>query len=145
MVQNALDRARPSPSGAAPAKLNFAGAPEAAGVEKRPWGRAKTETGMAAYRAVHVKEGLRRYYANLPKGKMPAKVRLDDLLPGDLIDQMNLPPDCRVVEIGSYPATSPKGLEEVLRNTPDDVQGTFGITCRHEGETFREYVQTTPK
>ena len=103
------------------------------------WGRQ----GRDAQRAnpKQVKDAVRAYYANLPKsGAIPATVRLEEILPLAVIDEMNLPPGGRVIELGHYPIGDRQAFDHVLLQ-PDDTSGALGVTViTPEGERVREYV-----
>ncbi len=108
----------------------------------RKWGR-RGNNPLAKYPMRAVKDGFRRYYANLPKsGRMPSRIELDEIMPRDLIERLNLPTSARVTEIGSWSATSPEGLKEILAIDPK-TQGTMGFSVEVDGETYREYIELT--
>ena len=148
VVRNALPRGSakrvqwktaPAPPTTAPR------APVAAPEDKSGWGRMTRGGSMPKYQAGPLKDGIRRYYANLPRsGGVPSTIRLDELFADDLVETLNLPPECRVTEIGSWSATSADAFKRALSSVPDDGQGTLGFTCEYEGRSYREYIASAP-
>jgi hypothetical protein len=92
-----------------------------------------------------IKDAVRAYYANLPKsGDIPANVRLEEIFPLAVIDEMNLPPGGRVIELGHYPIGDRQAFNHVLLQ-PDDGPGAVGVTViTPDGERVREYVFYSP-
>lgn len=125
------------------ARARAPSATPAEGLPSRKWGRSSAGQKMAKYPASAVKDGFRRYYANLPKsGRMPSRIELEEVMPADLISRLNLPSSARVTEIGSWSASSPEGFKEVLAIDPK-TQSTLGFSVEVDGERYREYIELT--
>ena len=111
---------------------------------KPRWGRAlKTDTPLRV-EPKPLKDSIRQYYGNLPKAGPVPVVRLEELLPLDLISELNLPPNGRVIELGSYPIgdLERRGFKEALA-IPNEGAGSLGLTVVDDrGESVREYIFT---
>ncbi len=109
----------------------------------RKWGRMGQGGTMPSYPASAIKDGIRRYYGNLPKsGRIPARIEIEEVFAGDLVRMMNLPSTARIVEIGQHPTTNRKAFTEALALDPS-IESTLGITALVDGERYREYIQLT--
>lgn len=117
--------------------------PPRAEPRERKWGLMGKGGEMPSYPASTLKDGIRRYYANLPKsGLVPARIEIEEILPRDLVRALNLPSTARIVELGDRPASSREAFKEALAK---DVaaQPTLGITVEADGERYREYIKLT--
>jgi hypothetical protein len=109
----------------------------------RKWGRMGKGGTMPSYSASSVKDGIRRYYGNLPEnGRIPARIEIEEVLPRDLVRAMNLPSTAQIVEMGHYPTTDRKAFTEALAIDPS-VASSLGITALVDGERYREYINLT--
>jgi len=92
-----------------------------------------------------IKDTLRKFYGNLPKGgRMPARIEIQEILPLSVIEAINVPPESQLTMLGSYDTKVTMGLDEVLK-LPDEREGIFGLSVvTPNGETIREYVKTRP-
>jgi hypothetical protein len=130
-------------------KGNGLGAIAAAGIEPdevpdrgdtpSKWGRQGREPAKVLPK--QVKDTVRAYYSNLPKsGLVPANVKLEEIFPLAIIDEMNLPPGGRVIELGPYPIGDRRAFDDVLMQ-PDGNLGALGVTViTPDGERVREYL-----
>ncbi len=102
-------------------------------------------TGMPEAAVGPVKAAVRRFRGNLPSGgAMPARITIEEVLPASAIAALGVPPDSRLVELGTWKVDSPKGLDEVLA-LPDDDSSLFGVTVvTPGGEERRMYLRTLP-
>lgn len=108
------------------------------------WGRHLRTDDPLRVQAGPLKDSIRRYYGNLSKtGPVPAVVRVEELLPADLIAELNLPPNGRVTELGSYLISERQGFKDALA-LDDTAAGSLGITVVDQttGESVREYIFT---
>lgn len=134
-----VNRVPPTPA-AARAGGAAAGAPGAAVEVTADGASGMPETGVGP-----VKAAVRRFRGNLPaSGAMPARITVEEVLPAAAIAALGVPPDSRLVELGTWKVDSPKGLDEVLA-LPDDDSSLFGVTVvTPGGEERRMYLRTLP-
>ena len=138
--------AQANPGSAAGAGL---GAIAAAGLEpdeqparqvgESKWGRQGRPPARVELKAVQ--DSVRAYYGNLPKlGEVPATVRLEELFPAGVIDDLNLPPGGRVVELGPFPIADRQAFTHLL-GPEDSAPSAVGVTViTPDGERVREYL-----
>ena len=96
-------------------------------------------------KASTIKDSVRRFYSNIPKGSpMPRDVRLDDVFDDTIINALNVPPHSKLIEMGSYPATDRGGYEEALKLS-GKYQSTFGVGVKTpDGRKIRDYITVLP-
>lgn len=92
-----------------------------------------------------IKDTLRKFYGNLPKGgRMPGRIEIQEILPMSVIEAINVPPESQLTMLGSFDTKVTNGLDELLK-LPDETEGIFGLSVlTPNGETIREYVKTRP-
>ncbi|MCA9547796.1 MAG: hypothetical protein KC613_25505, partial [Myxococcales bacterium] len=111
--------------------------PHAHAAPTTKWGRGNKPPLTVSH--AQVKDSVRAFYGNAPKSGALPTARLDEVLSPEIIAEMNLPPNGRLVEFGSWPATDRRGFEEVLA-IPDGAAGSVGITVETPEGTVRDYV-----
>jgi len=108
------------------------------------WGRAPGQ-GIAQLTGAALKGTVRRFYGNLPKsGQVPGRVEVQEVLPPELVRDLNVPPESELLWLGERPVTEVKAFESVLAMT-DDVRRMVGVTVRTpDGRELRDYVELRP-
>ena len=88
---------------------------------------------------------MRRFFGNLPKsGQVPGRVEVQEVLPPELLRDLNVPPESELLWLGERPISDVKAFEAVLA-MPDDVRRMVGVTVRTpDGKEFRDYVELRP-
>lgn len=106
---------------------------------------ANTPRVMAQAKASAIKDSVRRFYSNIPKGSpMPRDIRLDDVFDDTIISALNVPPHSKLMEMGSYPATDREGYEEALKLS-GKYQSAFGVGVKTpDGRKVRDYITVLP-
>lgn len=86
-----------------------------------------------------VKSTLQTFYDSLPAGKaMPSKVLLEDILPTEAIQHLNLLPTGRVTQLGHQPLDSSARIQQFLNS---DDRTPLGITViTNDGREMRDYI-----
>jgi|GEM_PF-6411650 len=111
---------------------------------ERKWGRSPQQ-GIANLTAASLKGTVRRFFGNLPKsGQVPGRVEVQEVLPPELVQGLNVPPESELLWLGERPITDVKAFETVLAY-PDDVRRMLGVTVRTpDGKELRDYVELRP-
>jgi hypothetical protein len=111
---------------------------------ERKWGRSPQQ-GIANLTAASLKGTVRRFFGNLPKsGQVPGRVEVQEVLPPELVQGLNVPPESELLWLGERPITDVKAFETVLA-FPDDVRRMIGVTVRTpDGQELRDYVELRP-
>ena len=139
---SAAERAPASQVGASPQPGTSVG-PGAPTGEQR-WGRAPNQ-GIAQISGATLKGTVRRFFGNLPKsGQVPGRVEVQEVLPPELLRDLNVPPESELLWLGERPISDMKAFEAVLA-MPDDVRRMLGVTVRTpDGKEIRDYVELRP-
>ena len=111
---------------------------------ERKWGRSPQQW-IANLTADSLKGTVRRFFGTLPKsGQVPGRVEVQEVLPPELVQGLNVPPESELLWLGERPITDVKAFETVLAY-PDDVRRMLGVTVRTpDGKELRDYVELRP-
>ena len=111
---------------------------------ERRWGRAPDQ-GIVQLTGAALKGTVRRFFGNLPKsGQVPSRVEVQEVLPPELVRDLNVPPESELLWLGERPISDVKAFEAVLA-MPDDVRRMLGVTVRTpDGKEIRDYVELRP-
>jgi len=143
VAQGAVTSAAPSAAFAADARPGAAVGQDTPS-DERKWGRSPQQ-GIANLTAASLKGTVRRFFGNLPKsGQVPGRVEVQEVLPPELVQGLNVPPESELLWLGERPITDVKAFETVLA-FPDDVRRMIGVTVRTpDGQELRDYVELRP-
>jgi hypothetical protein len=143
VAQGAVTSAAPSAAFAADARPGAAVGQDTPSGERK-WGRSPQQ-GIANLTAASLKGTVRRFFGNLPKsGQVPGRVEVQEVLPPELVQGLNVPPESELLWLGERPITDVKAFETVLA-FPDDVRRMIGVTVRTpDGKELRDYVELRP-